>query len=157
MCEGASGWNGRPKKRGLQSIGRTKGGNNTKLHVVSADDQAVVGWALSAGNAHDAPEGRKLLKSMDKVERVPLLMDKAYKDNETRAVAVEQGYIPVVPPKRNRIVQWEHDKELYKKRNVIERLFRRIKGFRRIFTRYDKLDLMFMAYLMFALIYIYSK
>lgn len=46
------------------------------------------------------------------------------------------GTVPVVPPKSNRIDPWEYDRALYKKRNEIERLFRRLKGFRRIFSRF---------------------
>ena len=45
--------------------------------------------------------------------------------------------IPVVPPKSNRVHPWEYDRALYKKRNEIERLFRRLKGFRRIFSRFE--------------------
>ena len=72
--------------------------------------------------------------------------------DETRALAVELGYTPVVPPKSNRKDPWDYDKELYKQRNQVERLFRRIKRFRRIFTRYDKLDVIFLAFVYFALI-----
>ncbi len=67
-------------------------------------------------------------------------------------MAEELGYIPVVPPKRNRKNPWDYDKELYKQRNQVERLFRRMKRFRRIFTRYDKLDVIFFAFVYFALI-----
>lgn len=59
---------------------------------------------------------------------------------------------PVVPPKKNRIDPWEYDKELYKRRNEIERFFRRIKRFRRVFTRYDKLDIVFAGFILFAMI-----
>jgi transposase len=52
---------------------------------------------------------------------------------------------------------WEYDKELYKKRNEVERLFRRLKGFRRIFTRFDKLDVMFIGFVVFALIVVAIK
>lgn len=82
---------------------------------------------------------------------VYLLMDRAYEGNETRALAVELGYIPVVQPKALED-PWDYDKELYKLRNQVERLFRRIKRFRRIFTRYDKLDIIFLAFVYFALI-----
>ena len=58
-------------------------------------------------------------------------------------MAVEHGYIPVVPPKSNRKNPWSYDTQLYKQRNQVERLFRRIKRFCRIFTRYDKLDVIF--------------
>ena len=79
-------------------------------------------------------------------------MDRAYEGDETRDLAVELGYIPVVPPKSNRLVPWEYDRELYRQRNEIERLFRRLKGFRRVFSRFDKLDVMFAAFVIFALI-----
>jgi transposase len=54
--------------------------------------------------------------------------------------------------KYNRIDPWEYDRALYKKRNEIERLFRRLKGFRRIFPRFETLDVIFLAFLQFALI-----
>ena len=110
-------------------------------------------FALSAGNCGDAPEGRALLQLLGPVDHpVYLLMDRAYEGDETRALAMGLGYIPVVPPKSNRKNPWNYDKQLYKQRNQVERLFRRIKRFRRIFTRYDKLDVIFLAFVYFALI-----
>lgn len=110
-------------------------------------------FALSAGNCGDAPEGRALLRQLGPVDRpVYLLMDRAYEGDETRALAEELGYIPVVPPKSNRKNPWHYDKQLYKQRNQVERLFRRLKRFRRIFTRYDKLDVVFLTFVYFALI-----
>jgi len=85
-------------------------------------------------------------------EGLPLIMDKAYEGNETRQLVLDLGMVPVVPPKSNRVDVWEYDRELYKKRNEIERLFRRLKGFRRIFSRFEKLDVVFLAFLYFALI-----
>ncbi len=79
-------------------------------------------------------------------------MDRAYEGDETRQVAVDLGFIPVVPPKSNRLSPWEYDKVLYRRRNEVERLFRRLKGFRRVFSRFDKLDVMFTAFILFALI-----
>jgi transposase len=58
----------------------------------------------------------------------------------------------VVPPKSNRLELWQYDTALYRKRNEVERLFRRLKGFRRIFSRFDKLDVLFLGFLNFALI-----
>ena len=60
--------------------------------------------------------------------------------------------MPVVAPKSCRIEPWDHDLALYRRRNEIERLFRRLKGYRRIFTRFEKLDAMFMGFLSFALV-----
>ena len=79
-------------------------------------------------------------------------MDRAYEGDETRQLALDLGYVPVVPPKSNRVTPWTYDRKLYKSRNEIERLFRRLKGFRRIFSRFDKLDRMFLAFIHFALI-----
>ena len=83
---------------------------------------------------------------------IHLLMDRAYEGNETRQLALDLGYVPVVPPKQNRLTPWEYDRAMYKRRNEIERLFRRLKGFRRIFSRFEKLDVMFVAFINFALI-----
>jgi transposase len=108
---------------------------------------------LSPGEAHDAPVGRQLLLELgpSPVE-VPLVMDRAYEGDETRQRALELNMIPVVPPKSNRRDPWDYDRELYKKRNQIERLFRRLKGFRRIFSRFEKLDVVFLAFIYFAFI-----
>ena len=83
---------------------------------------------------------------------MPLLMDRAYEGNETRQLVLELGMVPVVPPKSNRIDPWRYDRTLYKKRNEIERLFRRLKGYRRIFSRFEKLDAVFLGFLAFAFI-----
>ena len=121
--------------------------------MVAASDRDGVTLALSTGNCGDAPEGRALLRQLGPTDQpVYLLMDRAYEGDETRALAEELGYMPVVPPKRNRKNPWDYDKELYKQRNQVERLFRRMKRFRRIFTRYDKLDIIFLAFIYFALI-----
>ena len=81
-----------------------------------------------------------------------LIMDRAYEGNETRQLALDLGFIPVVPPKTNRIEPWEYDREMYKRRNEVERLFRRLKGYRLIFSRFEKLDVMFIGFISFALI-----
>ena len=79
-------------------------------------------------------------------------MDRAYEGDETRQLALSLGYEPVVPPLRTRVEPWEYDREMYKRRNEIERLFRRLKGFRRIFSRFEKLDAVFLGFIFFALI-----
>jgi len=121
--------------------------------MVAADARTAITFALSAGEAHDAPEGRKLLRSLGQASGpVHLLMDRAYEGDETRQLALDLNFIPVVPPKSNRVTAWEYDRTMYKRRNEIERLFRRLKGFRRIFSRFEKLDVMYIAFINFALI-----
>src|ERR1700737_4666865 len=129
LDQGASGRHRRSKKNGPQAIGKSR------------------------GHAHDAPEGRALLAELGPMpEGLPLLMDRAYEGDETRQLVLSLGMIPVVPPKSNRIDPWEYARALYKKRNEIERLFRRLKGFRSIFSRFEKLDVLFLGFLTFALI-----
>jgi transposase len=121
--------------------------------MVAADARTAITFALSPGQAHDPVEGRKLLASLDKpLWPVHLVMDRAYEGNETRQLALDLGFILVVPPKANRVEPWEYDKVMYRRRNEIERLFRRLKGFRRIFSRFEKLDVMFTDFIHFALI-----
>lgn len=150
--EGASRRNWRVKKSGKQSIGRSRGGLTTKIHMVTASDRSPVAFALSDGNCHDSPEGEKLVEGLERLpEQLYMLMDRAYEGDSMRAKVAEKGYIPVVPPKKNRKEPWEYDRELYKRRNEIERYFLRLKKrFRRIFTRYDKLDVLFCGFIFFA-------
>ena len=107
------------------------------------------------------PHGRELLKKMGprkkekKAEQLQLFLvaDRAYEGTQTRQLALALGYTPVIPPRSNRRHPWEYNREIYKRRNEVERLFRRLKGYRRIFTRYDKLDVIFLAFITLALIH----
>jgi len=102
-------------KNGPQSIGKSRGGWTTKIHLVAADSRTAITFALSPGHAHDAPEGRQLLLALGPVSSpTHLLMDRAYEGDQTRQLALELGYIPVVPPKINRLEPWDYDRAMYK-------------------------------------------
>ena len=117
------------KKNGPQAIGKSRRGWNTKIHLVAANARTAIIFCLSPGEAHDAPVGRQLLLQLGPLPvEVPLLMDWAYEGDETRQLVLEMNMIPVVPPKSNRREPWDYDRELYKKRNQVERLFRRRKA-----------------------------
>ena len=90
--------------------------------------------------------------SPELIEGFNILMDRAYEGEETRKTAVDLGMTPCIPPKSNRREPWNDDVELYKQRNEVERFFRRIKRFRRIQTRYEKLDLMFRSVFLVVMI-----
>ena len=121
--------------------------------MVTASDRFALTFSLSSGEKNDSPEGIKLLNFTPYFEENKfLLMDKAYQGDNVRSLAQELGYKPIVPPKSNRLHKWDYDRELYKRRNEIERFFRRIKRFRRIFTRYDKLDIIYSGFILFAMI-----
>ncbi|MBI1891408.1 MAG: IS5 family transposase [Burkholderiales bacterium] len=141
------------KKNGPQAIGKSRGGWTTKIHLVAADARTAITFALSPGQASDAVEGRELLGGIGPLPApLYLILDQAYEDNTTLQLALDFGYLPVIPPRHNRRQPWLYDKAMYRKRNEIERLFRRLKGFRRIFSRFDKLDVVFLSFLNFALI-----
>ena len=122
-------------------------------YYLAGNARTAITFALSPGQASDAKAGRTLLGGLGPVPApLHLIMDGAYDDNQTLQLALDFGFLPVVPPRRNRLDPWQYDRALYRKRNEIERLFRRLKGFRRIFSRFDKLDVVFLAFIYFALI-----
>ena len=80
------------KKHGQQCIGKSKGGWNTKLHVVSANDKVIVEMHLSGGNCHDAPQGRISIENIgDSYSGIPYLMDRAYEGDKTRELCQSFG------------------------------------------------------------------
>ena len=87
------------KNNQKQSIGRSKGGLTTKLHLRCTSSCPVV-FRLSPGNSHDAPKGRKLIESIYSKNNNYLLMDRAYEDDKTLALAKNHGFKTVVQNKK---------------------------------------------------------
>jgi transposase len=109
--------------------------------IVDALGNAVA-ISLTPGQASDLGQAEPLL---DEVEPEALLADKAYDANALIDTLAERGITPVIPSKANRIVQRPTDFALYRERNLVERFFGKLKGFRAIATRYDKLASTFLA------------
>jgi len=93
-------------------------------------------FRLTGGEAGDSPQALPLL---DDLLPDSLSADKAYDTDVIIAHLNANNIQAVIPPKSNRIIQRTFDQHLYKNRNLVERFFCRIKHFRRIATRYDKL------------------
>ena len=89
---------------------------------------------------------------LQEASEVALLMHSAYEGHATQALAQQLGFMPVVPPNPKRRQPHKLDKALYRRCNEAERVFRRLKAWRRVFTRYDKTDVMFAAFITVALI-----
>jgi len=89
------------KKYGPQSIGKSRAGWTTKIHLAAADARTAVTFSLSPSQAGDAPEGRKLLKTLENKdwECAHVIMDKAYEGDETRQLVLALEMLPVVPLK----------------------------------------------------------
>ena len=97
---------------------------------------------LTPGQAHDLACAEPLI---DNADPDALLGDKAYDADLFIDTLTERGITPVIPPKANRKVKRDCDFALYCERNLIERFFNKIKHYRAIATRYDKLARNFLA------------
>lgn len=107
-------------------------------------------FLLSAGNVDDCKQAIPLLKQLPDLKGCNILGDKAYGAKEIREYLQSQAARYTIPPKVNTKQPWPFDKETYKRRNVVERFFNRLKEFRRAETRYDKRDDSFLAFVMIA-------
>ena len=136
---------GGPSIRGEQSqaIGRSRGGRTTKIHALTDRLCRPLAFLLTGGQVADCTAGALLL------ERLPacrvLHADKGYDSDAIRGQIEARGAAPNIPPKANRRWKGCFSPVLYRARNAIERMFCRLKDFRRIATRYDRLAANFLA------------
>ena len=137
----------RAKKNGLdQALGRSRGGLSTKIHAATIDENCAVALHLSPGHAHDGRQFECLYESLDPDNVLEsAALDKGYDADRIRARLACDGIQAVIPPISTRSKKLPYDKELYRGRNRIERFFNKLKQFRRIATRYDKLAKTFFA------------
>lgn len=101
-------------------------------------------WILSGGQIHDVTQAIPLLEA---IVTAAVVADKAYDADALLDQITQQGAAAVIPPRANRCVQRTFDSHQYKHRNLIERCFCRMKHFRRIATRYDKLASRFSSFI----------
>ena len=144
------------KKTADKAIGRTKGGLNTKLHTIVDGLGNPVTFLLSAGNDHDSTHAIQLLEQVN-ISGSSVLADRAYGSASIRTYIGEHGASYVIPPKNNVSDPWPVDWHLYKERHLVEKLFLKLKAFRRIATRYDKLAFTYMGFICLASILIWLK
>jgi transposase len=107
---------------------------------------------LSAGQIADIEYAART------IEHLParaIVADKGYDADHFVAAIEALGAQAVIPPRSNRLAQRSFDRHLYKERNLVERFFARIKHFRRIATRYDKLALSFLSFVHLACAFIW--
>jgi len=146
---------GRRRKRGasLQAIGVSRGGRNTKVHAVCDGHGRPLTFLLTGGNAADAPQALALLQAVP--EGAIVMADKAYDADAIRRFIESRSAVPNIPFKTNRRWKGCFSPFLYRGRNAIERMFCRLKDFRRIATRYDKLAVNFLASVQIAALIAY--
>jgi len=134
-----------------QAMGRTKGGLNTKIHaVINARSQAVV-IALSGGNQADISLAEELTECLP--ENSTLIGDKAYDSSTLRQTAATKGIKTCIPGRSNRTTNVPFSATLYRRRHRVENFFERIKRYRRVATRYDKLAETFLGFVCLAILF----
>ena len=117
---------------------------STKIHSLVEGLGNLARWELTGGQAHDLTRANSLI---DGVKTDAVVADKAFDANALIATITQAGAKAVIPPMAHRTVQRDFDRHQYKHRNLIERFFCRIKHFRRIATRYDKLASRFSSFI----------
>jgi len=111
-----------------------------------------VRWQLTAGQAHDITQASALIAGFQ-VEQV--IADKAYDSNAFIELIRAAGAEVVIPPLKTRREPHSYDRHIYRERHLIECLFNRLKQFRRIATRYEKLARNFLSMLNLAAAYVW--
>ncbi len=106
-----------------------------------------VRWLLTGGQVADIDQAQPLLQGLHAAQ---VVADKGYDADALVMDLRERSMEPVIPPRRNRLEQRDYDRHVYKDRNLVERFFCRIKHFRRIATRYEKLTVNFSSLLAFV-------
>lgn len=124
----------------------------SKIHAVVDALGNPVRWLLTGGEVADITQAKSLL---DGLKTDAVLADKGYDADALIDSIQAGGAIAVIPPKRNRVVSRSYDRHLYKDRNLVERFFNRIKQFRRIATRYEKLARNYLSCLNLVCAYIW--
>jgi transposase len=148
LCQGTP--LGGRRKRGAfdNAIGTSRGGRTTKIHALTDDLGRPRAVVLTAGNTHDLVGAAAVLKLVPTPRR--LLADRAYDARKLRQWLTERGSEPVIPPNPTRKNPCFYDPVAYRSRNAIERMFCRLKDFRRMATRYDKRADNFLSAVMLA-------
>jgi transposase len=137
-----------------EALGRSAGGFSTKIHVKVDALGLPLKFILTGGQTQEITVATLLVNNEFSQY---LLADRGYDSNDFRNNIKDNGIQPVIPSKKNRLVPIEHDRHIYKERNIVERFFSRIKQFRRIATRYDKTAAMFMGSLVIIGIILWLK
>ena len=143
------------KGGGIRCMGRSRGGLTTKIHAVVDAKGLPIRLGLTPGQAYDGEAAMELLNALP--ENAMVLADKAYDANAIREMINGQGAWANIPPKSNRKDPICFSPYLYKARNLVERFFNKIKHFRRIATRYDKLAANYMAMIKLASIRVWLR
>lgn len=138
---------GAPSSKGgqvAQALGRSRGGFSTKIHIVVDALGLPLDFILTAGQRHDVTQAPALLEGR---QADYVIADTSYDADDLLALILSQGAIPVIPARKNRTQIRDFDVHLYKERHLVECFINKLKWYRRIFVRYEKLDSRYLSFL----------
>ena len=128
-------------------MGRSRGGFTSKIHVSVDALGNPLRFTLTGGQTHVIAQAVALLPATPFAH---LIADKGYDAEEFVQVVRARGAVPVIPPRSNRRTPREYDAHLYRERHLVECFFSKIKQFRHVFSRFDKLALTFLGFVHFV-------
>ena len=136
-------------------MGRSRGGLTTKIHAVADAAGLPIRYELSLGQTHDSRAAATLLADLPPDSF--LVADKAYDAEWIRDLIEHCDAVPIIPDRKGAKIRHAFSKPLYRLRNRIERGFNKLKHFRRIATRYEKLAANFLAMIKIATVRIWLR
>lgn len=143
-CRGAE------KKHGgqeQQALGRSRGGFSTKIHIAVDALGNPLRLILTAGQEADVTQGAPLIKDF---AAQAVIADKGYDSEALVKIITAQQAQAVIPPRSNRKEQREYDQHLYRERHLVECFIGKIKHYRRVFSRFEKLSKNYLGFLSFV-------
>ena len=135
------------KKHGGQSSGRSHGGHSTKIHLATDALGNAIRFILTGGQRNDITQAERLIENL-----FPgyVIADKGYDADNFILLVRRRNAEAVIPSKINRKIQPVIDTDLYKERHLIECCIGKLKHFRRVFSRFDKLAKNYLSFVQFA-------
>jgi transposase len=130
-----------------QALGRSRGGFSTKIHIAVDALGNPLRLILTAGQESDVAQGAPLIKDFT---AQAVIADKGYDADELVKTITEQQAQAVIPPRNNRTEQREYDRHLYRERHLVECFINKIKHYRRVFSRFEKLSKNYLGFLSFV-------
>lgn len=118
-----------------REIGKSRGGWTTKIHLLCTSEWKPLYFCITEGQESDVTAAPEIIDKMSK-RMTHFLGDRGYDSDRLREQLVNEKIIPCIPGRSNRKKEIQYDKELYKKRHIVENMFGRLKDWRGIGTRY---------------------
>jgi transposase len=133
-----------PQKRGEHALGRSRGGFSGKIHITVDAVGNPLRLCLTGGQRHAITQAQALIAGFDFEY---LIADRGYATADFMEYLLVHGIEAVIPPHQRAKILHAYDKWLYRERHLVECFINKIKHFRRIFSRFEKLDRSYLGFL----------